>query len=509
MVGVPGKYKGCETCRARRCDNQRPKCKKCIDGGRDCAGYERERVFITATVDDAGRCSSHPPRHVGSSASSSKKGKSVTPEGKTGKSSTPEGKKSKSSTPEDSMPQLIAVEPLAPAWDDLLFLGEKGVTYLVQMAVLQSTVQSIGKGKKKDNSKVVLAPYTPSGLYFLKKGRELEVPAQSLVSLSPPDEENGPLNGTFTFLFDHNSSFLQETGLPTWELNQDKLSRVRKAGPESYQFFPAHHYFVRVYRQTAVMLALLNKKETFLAEEAWCTTPWEHHPKSVLDFLLDILVLLPGFFFRADVITPKQATLARRLEAQELLYNCLALESQLDAWYATLNPTSDPAYWTANPTDPSALLASHPLPFTDAFAFRDSTTALALITYWTAILLFRATVDRVHAAVCAPVLEDFQNMYPDLPSGLQIDTERYRRPRDYAARICRGLEFAVGAGVQVDALVAPLAVAQGVFREISAVSRDGELELLWCEGFRERLVSEGQRVAQGVMNQRWVELGRF
>ncbi|KAH6627769.1 hypothetical protein F5144DRAFT_549180 [Chaetomium tenue] len=66
MVGVPGKYKGCETCRLRRvkCDNQRPYCRKCLDGGRTCAGYERETVFIIGTLEDQGRCSSHPPRIV-------------------------------------------------------------------------------------------------------------------------------------------------------------------------------------------------------------------------------------------------------------------------------------------------------------------------------------------------------------------------------------------------------------------------------------------------------------
>ncbi|KAM0334395.1 hypothetical protein ACHAQA_001421 [Verticillium albo-atrum] len=443
------------------CDNQRPKCKRCMDGGRECAGYERERVFITATMDDAGRCSSHPPRQVSSSASSSKKGKSVTPEGKKGKSSTPEGKKGKSSSAESKTLELYAAEPLAPAWDDLIFLNNKGVTHLVQMVVLHASTQSVGKGKSRDNSKVALAPYTPSGLYFQKKGRELDVSAQSLVSLTPPDEKQAPLNGTFALLFD-------------------------------------------------VMLALVNKKATFLAEEEWCTTPWANHPKSVLDFLVDTLVLLPGLFFRADLTTPSPATLARRLEAQELLYDCLALEAQLDAWYAALTATSDPpAYWTANPETPSNLLASQPVPFADSFSFRDGTTALALITYWTAILLFRATVDRIHTAVCAPVLEDFQNMYPDLPPDLQIDASRYRRPRDYAARICRGLEFAVGAGVQVDALVAPLAVAQGVFREINSASTDGELELSWCEVFRERLLAEGQLVAQGVMNQSWVEVGQF
>ncbi|KAK8030646.1 c6 zinc finger domain containing protein [Apiospora arundinis] len=73
MVGVKGKYKGCNTCRARRvkCDNTRPLCKKCTDHGRVCEGYERETVFIVGTVDDKGRCASHPPRNLGQPQASS------------------------------------------------------------------------------------------------------------------------------------------------------------------------------------------------------------------------------------------------------------------------------------------------------------------------------------------------------------------------------------------------------------------------------------------------------
>ncbi|KAK8035665.1 Aspercryptin biosynthesis cluster-specific transcription regulator atnN [Apiospora rasikravindrae] len=73
MVGVKGKYKGCNTCRVRRvkCDNTRPFCKKCTDHGRACEGYERETVFIVGTVDDKGRCASHPPRNLGQPQASS------------------------------------------------------------------------------------------------------------------------------------------------------------------------------------------------------------------------------------------------------------------------------------------------------------------------------------------------------------------------------------------------------------------------------------------------------
>lgn len=81
MVGVPGKYRGCETCRGRRVKcgassppypiilsakrltplalpgNERPFCKRCVDSSRPCT-YERETVFIVASIEDGGRCKS-------------------------------------------------------------------------------------------------------------------------------------------------------------------------------------------------------------------------------------------------------------------------------------------------------------------------------------------------------------------------------------------------------------------------------------------------------------------
>ena len=47
-----------------QCDNERPKCKKCLNAGRECGGYERNRVFIVGTLEEQGRCSSHPHRSL-------------------------------------------------------------------------------------------------------------------------------------------------------------------------------------------------------------------------------------------------------------------------------------------------------------------------------------------------------------------------------------------------------------------------------------------------------------
>ena len=48
MVGVPGRSKGCATCRKRKigCGLEKPQCAQCIKSKRICGGYERDRIFI-------------------------------------------------------------------------------------------------------------------------------------------------------------------------------------------------------------------------------------------------------------------------------------------------------------------------------------------------------------------------------------------------------------------------------------------------------------------------------
>jgi len=53
MVGVPGRSKGCSTCRKRKkgCDRKRPTCTQCFAAGLECGGYEREAVFLNHNQD--------------------------------------------------------------------------------------------------------------------------------------------------------------------------------------------------------------------------------------------------------------------------------------------------------------------------------------------------------------------------------------------------------------------------------------------------------------------------
>ncbi|KAL2787551.1 hypothetical protein BJX66DRAFT_341083 [Aspergillus keveii] len=53
MVGVPGKSKGCNTCRRRKggCDLQRPSCGQCHKSAIPCDGYARAKVWVNMNQD--------------------------------------------------------------------------------------------------------------------------------------------------------------------------------------------------------------------------------------------------------------------------------------------------------------------------------------------------------------------------------------------------------------------------------------------------------------------------
>ncbi|KAK3401059.1 hypothetical protein B0T20DRAFT_160108 [Sordaria brevicollis] len=343
MVGVPGKYKGCNSCRVRRvkCDNSRPYCRKCIDSGRECLGYERETVFIIGTIEDGGRCSSHPPRVI-----KSRKGKASTSSrsGGEGEDDEKEGK-----TPprkEEGRAQRLELfpdhgHPLQSAWDDFLSVSTgDGRRCSLRFEAVNTRLRSVvrgGDGRSDGFAVKSMAEYEVPNLGMYFGGQEFELRGQCLVSL--PGDQDGDaywrLVGECVFVYEHNNS----TPYTNLYNNQPKdfavqSDPIRRVGSENLQIFPDHHFFVRVYRPNAILSALLNRVPTFLESAEWTSIPWGKHPKSILDQLLDIIAILPRTLWRADRVAEEVPSLPRRQRAQDLLNNCLNIERQFNAWSA-------------------------------------------------------------------------------------------------------------------------------------------------------------------------------
>ncbi|KAF5555047.1 d-lactate dehydrogenase (cytochrome) [Fusarium mexicanum] len=461
-----------------QCSNERPYCQKCVSSGRQCEGYERERVFITGTPQNKGRVASHPKK-----GSSSKKGSSPLYE-------------------EPSRTLGIApVHPLTSAWDDHTLVSNQGVEYSVLVSALHTRLPYTIPDHSADDStpfRITFPPYTPTDLQSLLGEGELGVRAQCLARLPSVYEQDDSAQSYCVFFFEHETAYA---------FGESGSQRMRRMGPAYFSHFPNHHFFVRVYRPLATGFALLRRQDTFVSSPDWKTIPWQRHPKSLLDHLLDLVLLLPAILSQVDQIVPSEPTLHRRHSAQQLLRDCLSLERHLDAWFQMANRPSfeqPVAYWTEELISPGGLI-----PFTNSYAFRDANTGLAFLYYWMTQILFHQCIESLHRAIYQPVIDAYPNMWPDLPFDLQIDLNRYQHGRMFAADICRGLDSVLHDTVQPDMLIMPMTVAMDFYRDINSVSQDGLMEIMWIDNFRSRLIEKGQHVAGVLQSQTWSEVATF
>ncbi|KAI1203199.1 hypothetical protein F5X97DRAFT_160688 [Nemania serpens] len=491
MVGVPGKYKGCNTCRARRvkCDNTRPFCKKCIDYGRECGGYERETVFIVGTQNDRGRVGSHPPRNT-------QQPRTIQPE---------------ASTQHARRHEFEVVEPLQPAWHDTMLLksgpSSQPVRIVAQHVDLDSAMKNSGSLSQAQEVSLSLLgsqplDVTPTFLeenFHLKSGCFVKVLGGDDGSTSSSDE------GLCLFLYQQNSSTMYKE--PSWDGTSTLADAIREMGPAAYQTFPAHHFFARVYRPSAIWAALLNRQPTFLCNPEWTVVPWARYPRTSLDDLLDIVVLLPSIFSRADHIMLLDAHADRLSGARELLENCVNIEIQFDIWLSVVQQmtrASGAIYWAADSAE--NLLHSA---FDEMLSFANPLLCLVHVYYWTVLITFHQCIYALLEVVGEPEAEGSAPMAaPALPSGL--DPRKYQPAETIklAALVCRSLDFALRTTTQPDLLVAPVWIVKDFYNRMKVFGLC-ELESLWVDDFIERQEVRGREMSAWLEEKRWIGIRQF
>ncbi|OTB04970.1 hypothetical protein M426DRAFT_261330 [Hypoxylon sp. CI-4A] len=495
MVGVPGKYKGCNTCRARRvaCDNGRPFCKKCTDYGRECGGYERETIFIVGTQQHKGRCSSHPPRnHQGS-----RKAKGT-------------------DTRQAEKLELIATKPWQPAWVDVISLSSNTGQHRVRFVAIQtdigSAIRASSNPSRKNGVTLSLNQFRALDTSPTFNQEAFRLKAKCLTHLLPKTNNsqavgNNP-EGLCLFLYEQNSSAAyNET---TWKNAAALADRIREPGPIAYQSFPEHHFFARVYRPSAVWAALLNRQPTFLCSPEWTVVPWELHPRTPLDDLLDIVVLLPSTFAEADRIIPLEASESRRLKARDLVSNCIHIERQFHIWYSMVHQRVDDSrsslFWISD-----AMTGGSHIPFPEAFSFPSPLIGLVHVYYWAVLVSFHQCIFRLLDVIFETGSDSSPDlsMLPEMPAG--IDLQRYlpTQTRILAANVCRSLDYTLQTVSQPDLLAAPLFVVNEFYKGLMGSLEDTELERMWCNGFKRRLEAKGQEVSSWLQDKKWVELKQF
>ncbi|KAI0389241.1 hypothetical protein F5Y17DRAFT_473183 [Xylariaceae sp. FL0594] len=486
MVGVAGKYKGCNTCRARRvkCDNTRPFCKKCTDYNRECGGYERETVFIVGTQEDGGRVGSHPPRNASQSRASSR-GSAVPSTSGAGKIGTPES--------------WMAAEPLQPAWDETLVLDSRQGSHLVRIAARHADIDSAIRSSSPSsqhsefsisflNSQALdVTPTFVEENFILKCFCVLHLPDPRVTTAEEPGE------GICLFLYQQNASTMYQNE-PVWDSTSVASDTIREQGPAAYQAFPAHHFFARVYRPSAVWAALLNRQPTYLCNPEWTVVPWEKHPRTSFDELLDIVVLLPSIYSRADaIITHNGSNAERRPLARELLDHCASVEAQFGIWYDLMTLSSAVPYWSAEPVEDALNI-----PFDERLSFASPLQCLVHVYYWTVLVSFHQCVHSLLRIVLNG--SDVSSV-----SHQTLDPIKYQpsETRKLAALVCRSLDFALQTTAQPDLLLAPVRIVTEFYNDMKALGYC-ELESLWLGDYTQRWEMRSQEMNTWLEEKRWM-----
>ncbi|KAI0444914.1 hypothetical protein F4803DRAFT_560573 [Xylaria telfairii] len=282
MVGIPGRSKGCNTCRQRRvkCTEEKPICNRCVRGGFACQGYTRETVWHHLTTDSASTNSSTQAilgrlEVVGSRKPESRTGAKVPP-----------------------MPTQIS---LSAFQEDLCFayifsnfvwrgygaswLHQSSQGLLGQLAfdsVKALAEISFGKSQKSYQTEI-------QGR--LKYGKALRYMIERL-----GDGERSSLRELvipILLLLMHTTTLTDRSAAM---FHLQAMTRILSAcGPRMFQHQPLRDAFEAA-RATMVVASLVMRKRVFLDTPAWHKGPYALEPssKAPQSYLLDILASVPG-----------------------------------------------------------------------------------------------------------------------------------------------------------------------------------------------------------------------
>lgn len=400
----------------------------------------------------------------------------------------------------------MPTRPLCPAWLDQLFVAASGSTHRLEIVAIHTPLSTVARsnfGDSGESTSIFVAPSSVLDIRPTFENIDFILHSQCLVSISPAKEEAGSTtaHSVLLFLFEHNSplapSSLQDATA--------QMDGIRQLGPAYFQRFPSHHFFTRVCRPSAITTALLNRTSTFCAEQDWLTFPFELHPKTPFDGLLDTLAQTTCLLQQLDHMITLEPTLARRSMAQDLLGNCLGARAQLEQWYISAFDPRRRRYWISHEQ-------GEQIPFPEPFAFQDSLSSLSFTYYWAAQVLLAPCLETAVHSVFSPAVDAYPHQaFPDLPPQLAIDPDSYGpfKVREMAVNVCRGLDHALAVTTQPDALVFPVKVVETFYAGLANQTGDAALELMWLGAFRERMASRARDIAGVMMEKDWVDLAEW
>ncbi|TPX25495.1 hypothetical protein DIZ76_010950 [Coccidioides immitis] len=541
MVGVPGRSKGCHTCRRRKiavsagnsipagalgqkliqqtiqCGLQRPVCIQCTKSNRVCAGYQRERIFVLVNPGAKERYTV-PEQTSSTSKLGGDAALTVT--------STVNRSHVTISRCNDGVcsPNSAGVDTVFRASKRQFVLNAFGLHCL-------SAIQSCRI--RSDRYWLLLLPNLP----MRSKALEISALALSTIALGRVYGDTSMVMESLKLytrslyelqraLYNRALMYEDETlaaclALSLYELLEcpaegrsgyeshckGLVSLVQHRGVQAHRSGLGHLLFVTV-RAQAIFYAMQAHSPTFLAEREWMEIPWQDSSKTPMDRILDCLAQAPKIFGRSDNLSHMRPAEQLWL-AYDIVTECWQLNETLQALYDDFESSGPaPLFWPSSSRREPSIGAS---PFDDFFpavklSFADLRTAGTLMMYWAALLMLWSGICDLYQLIRSIDANLIDEQGDDsIDSHDRITQNQRRLPSlgkcsnymPLARNICGSVEYCLQEKMQIlgpCTLSAPLGIVLGVLRDKPRYQR----EVSWIKGVFENIQWKGIRACNNI-----------
>ncbi|ETI24530.1 hypothetical protein G647_03899 [Cladophialophora carrionii CBS 160.54] len=377
MVGVPGKSKGCSTCRRRKkgCDLKRPICGQCASSGYVCGGYNRDRTFIH-----------HPASKAVAHAIF-----------------LPHNRPTPLALPGSVNRGAVESQCKSLFWDLYMPRGDTMCRddFILRCGHPMNWIEVIQNVPKHDAS--LTDAFSALSISRVGQGHKdvrlvhesAKVYGKALKELQLALFDANRMHSDHVLMACMLLGLYEVFEGPalnsrSWLAHAAGAARlVELRGPKRHQHWDAHHPFLAS-RIPTIYAAIVQRKATYLASPEWLTIPWEFQHRTYFDRMVDLGTVVPGILQKFDILRESEADTTGSLI--QLLEDCRDLQSKMDRW-------KDGTKKGALPREVPHDAADSDFPFETDLWFENHLFIQARLVYYTCSLALSEVADEILQAL--------------------------------------------------------------------------------------------------------------
>uniref|UniRef100_A0A8H7TLU0 Zn(2)-C6 fungal-type domain-containing protein n=1 Tax=Bionectria ochroleuca TaxID=29856 RepID=A0A8H7TLU0_BIOOC len=348
MVGVPGRSRGCATCRKRKrgCDRAWPSCGQCQNAGVECGGYEKKHIFLVSTAESVQGSAKLNTTFYSKDRGENKPIKIKPYQPRTTQPSLEllSNKLARSAFEENAVGEF---------WDCYLPNARSALSRIVQYSSTGwvAVAQDLFQGNRVLRRAVLT---NAVGLWAREKNVPQMLPScqqmygQTLRSVASYIGNTNEQQDLASIILVGSMLCLYEcTYAPGCELFSSKQMEkyfahvfgfealMMSKDPSFYAQGILHYIFCDTRFQQITLQLQLRKRAPF-AEKKWTTLPWMYIPKTTKDILIDIMADLCCVIEKSDSIALQGSTSEQASQKKEVVLECWRLHQEMQKWTAGL-----------------------------------------------------------------------------------------------------------------------------------------------------------------------------